>query len=476
MKKSTPPWASLILLALGILSLPFPANAQSATSLVKQVQDKVVTIRVYGDSGQETGVGSGFLADEGLAVTNAHVVAGGNFAEVLDQDGQIIGTAPYALALDLETDLVLLPAPGYRGPGLPLDVDLPEKGEQIWVFGAPLGLDGTVSDGLVAAIRSEGQHPYVQITAPISRGSSGGPVINAQGEVVSVVVSYLEGGQNLNMTIPASQVQALLNMDRGRFDFPESEDLETNLETGEDAGLMFLLGMALADSIACQGTYRGHLDNNAETFDRPIGFLRFAGSGGQEVDITVSSTDFDPVASLTEWTLLAGEEEWMVEDDDSGPGNSARIRATLPISGIYHLLIMSYAEGFGSFNVTFGGATGPPVNHGLNSRWIHVASGNATTFYVDSQTMSGNSRSRTCWVLSVYNEIQSFEDGDRYDSLMEKMEFNCRTQRMCVHSRSFRLEQDSVYSIEIRAYEREWSSIIPGTIGESIMEHCCSEP
>jgi hypothetical protein len=74
-----------------------------------------------------------------------------------------------------------------------------EEGQRVLVIGNPEGLQGTVSDGLVAAIRENGQ--YIQITAPISHGSSGSPVLNEQGQVIGVATSMLVDGQNLNFAI-----------------------------------------------------------------------------------------------------------------------------------------------------------------------------------------------------------------------------------------------------------------------------------
>ncbi|PYR79306.1 MAG: hypothetical protein DMF86_04010, partial [Acidobacteria bacterium] len=84
-------------------------------------------------------------------------------------------------------------------------------GERIVAIGAPNGFDNTISDGLLAAIRHDNGHRYLQITAPVSHGSSGGPVLDKDGKVIGVVVGTIEGGQNLNFAIAVEEVTTLLN-------------------------------------------------------------------------------------------------------------------------------------------------------------------------------------------------------------------------------------------------------------------------
>ncbi len=85
---------------------------------------------------------------------------------------------------------------------------LPREGDKIVVFGSPLGLQGSISDGIVSTIRNTTNGNYIQITAPISPGSSGSPVVNMSGRVVGIATLNIKGGQNLNFAIPAQEVAA----------------------------------------------------------------------------------------------------------------------------------------------------------------------------------------------------------------------------------------------------------------------------
>ncbi len=93
---------------------------------------------------------------------------------------------------------------------LTISKDSPQVGERILIIGSPQGLEATATDGIVSAIRTRSTHgELLQISAPISRGSSGSPVLNLRGEVVAVARATLEDGQNLNFAISSKQVLSL---------------------------------------------------------------------------------------------------------------------------------------------------------------------------------------------------------------------------------------------------------------------------
>ena len=110
------------------------------------------------------------------------------------------------MAVDRENDLALvailagyvdyIPIPSKKNPEWPLRAPLklaitnrPEVGDEVYVVGNPQGLKGTFSQGIISSLRDDG---YLQITAPISRGSSGGPVLNKYGQVIGIVVGAIE--------------------------------------------------------------------------------------------------------------------------------------------------------------------------------------------------------------------------------------------------------------------------------------------
>jgi hypothetical protein len=159
----------------------------------------------------KAGLGTGFvMREDGWIVTNLHVVAGHDEVMVLLSDGtrfpviEVVNASP-------QHDLVILRVKADKLPVLTLgDSDSVRPGDPIVAIGHPLGLEDTISNGLVSAIRKVQQNLVVlQISAPIAPGSSGGPLFNERGEVIGVATAILRGGQNLNLGLPANYVHAL---------------------------------------------------------------------------------------------------------------------------------------------------------------------------------------------------------------------------------------------------------------------------
>jgi serine protease Do len=175
-------------LALVLLLTASVSAQESLPSLVKKVKPAVVAIATYDSSGEALMTGSGFFLRPGQVVTNLHVVRGAVRAEIKTLDGKgkvfpINGT----LAVDEEGDLALLNVdmPLERARTSELASELPDEGEAIFVIGNPLKLEGSVSDGIVAAVREvPTSYRIIQITATISLVNSGSPVFNLRGEVL----------------------------------------------------------------------------------------------------------------------------------------------------------------------------------------------------------------------------------------------------------------------------------------------------
>ena len=115
-------------------------------------------------------------------------------------------------ALDSENDLVLLEvSDSFKAPPLDLSDSGVQIGEPIYVVGNPQGfLEGTVSQGIISGVREfRPGNKRIQMTAPISRGSSGGPVLNDNGTVVGVSVGSQVDGQLLNFAVPSDYLNTL---------------------------------------------------------------------------------------------------------------------------------------------------------------------------------------------------------------------------------------------------------------------------
>ena len=203
------PLALVLLLAPAI----YAQDKENLPALVKRVKPAVVAIATYDANGEPLMTGSGFFLRPGQVVTNLHVVRGAVKAEIKTLDGKgkvfpVNGT----LAIDEEGDLALLNVemPLERSRSTELAKDLPDEGEPIFVIGNPLKLEGSVSDGIVSAVREvPNSYRIIQITAPISHGNSGSPVFNLKGQVLGVVTIKVTNGQNINLAIAAARVAQL---------------------------------------------------------------------------------------------------------------------------------------------------------------------------------------------------------------------------------------------------------------------------
>lgn len=205
------PRLGLLALILSIASVCY--SQENLPELVKRVKPSVVAIATFDSNGEALMTGSGFFFGAGQVVTNLHVVRGAERAEIKTLDGKgkvypVKGT----VAVDEEGDLALLSIdmPLERIRSSELAKTLPDEGETIFVIGNPLKLEGSVTNGIVSAVREvPNSYRIIQITAPISHGNSGSPVFNLKGEVLGVVTVKVTNGQNINLAVDAARVGQL---------------------------------------------------------------------------------------------------------------------------------------------------------------------------------------------------------------------------------------------------------------------------
>ncbi|WP_321112706.1 S1C family serine protease [Halorussus salinisoli] len=189
-------------------------------SLYNETIGSVVTVQVLTQNGQ--GLGSGFVYDgEGRIVTNQHVVGNASTVEVQFDRGEwrtaeVVGRDAYSdlAVLDVEN------SPNYADP-LDLEPAVPDPGKPVAAFGSPLGLPGTITNGIVSGTNRSipaggAQGPQfripntVQTTAAINPGNSGGPLVDCDGQVVGVNTAALSGSENTGFAVPARRVERVV--------------------------------------------------------------------------------------------------------------------------------------------------------------------------------------------------------------------------------------------------------------------------
>jgi S1-C subfamily serine protease len=202
-----------------IISLTFLLALTSIANVrpVAGQEDRAVTIAkiarastVFIETSEATG--SGFVIGDGYVATNHHVIEGAEEITIR-LVGQTESLRATVFRDDKENDVAVLRVLGLDAPALALSRDrMPPQGSKVYVYGNPLNLEGTFSSGEVSALRG---NRFIQITAPISPGSSGGPVLNDHGYVIGVAQGNLQDkekrGQNLNLAVPIFYVTTLVN-------------------------------------------------------------------------------------------------------------------------------------------------------------------------------------------------------------------------------------------------------------------------
>lgn len=195
-------------------------SSDSASQRVARLSRKSVVVVECSTAADRPVLGSGFyLSSTGLVATNAHVVEDcqGVFVR---EDRETLPSNAQIVLVSAEHDVAFLKVPGDRKPALILaPVESLSQGQEVFAIGHPAGLEYSVSDGIISAFRKVASRRLIQTTAPISPGSSGGPLLDASGRVVGMTTAYLDNGQNLNFAVPADILKEHLELAKAR---PES--------------------------------------------------------------------------------------------------------------------------------------------------------------------------------------------------------------------------------------------------------------
>jgi S1-C subfamily serine protease len=184
-------------------------RADSIPDIVARSKSAIIEIVAFDSQNRPIKEGTGFfISSDGVAVTNLHVIQGANSLAAMANDGAFFAFESILYASP-GVDLAILKFTAHDAQWLKLGrSDSAIEGQRVLVIGNPTGLQGTVSDGLIAAFREN--RSMIQITAPISPGSSGSPVLDENGLVIGVATLQRVEGQNLNFAIAVESVKSAL--------------------------------------------------------------------------------------------------------------------------------------------------------------------------------------------------------------------------------------------------------------------------
>ncbi|MDE0398126.1 MAG: tetratricopeptide repeat-containing serine protease family protein [Candidatus Poribacteria bacterium] len=191
--------------------------AQTVPEIAEKALAATVYLEMQDSNGKTLGFGSGFFVKSNLIATDYHVIAG-----AASGTAKLVGKhTTYKIegwtATNEDNDLALLKVSAYGIKPLMLGKsDAVKIGDTVYVAGNPKGLEGTFSDGIISSRRDKYTKKRFQMTAPISPGSSGGPVLNGKGEVIGVSVAAHRDldAQNLNFAIPSHYLKTLLTLSK----------------------------------------------------------------------------------------------------------------------------------------------------------------------------------------------------------------------------------------------------------------------
>lgn len=208
----------------------FPINhsfsqSLNAEQIYKKVSGAVVVIQAYNADSNLVKQGSGVvISSKGYVVTNYHVFEGCDKIEVL-HNGKVVPNVEIS-SIDTTKDILILKVDKKEFPALQIgDEDKILIGERVYAIGSPLGFENTISEGIVSGLRKDETTGinYIQITASISPGSSGGAVVNGKGQLIGISTFYFAAGQNVNFAIPINEI---LKAESDSVPKDISEDLE----------------------------------------------------------------------------------------------------------------------------------------------------------------------------------------------------------------------------------------------------------
>ncbi len=195
----------LSLAAVGLLPT-VSCLAIEAADLYEKRAPSIWLVSVYDAQGQRIKIGSSIVIGHEELVTNCHVLTHGRSIAIKHENTMHAAQLAHA---DVERDLCIIRAKGLAAPAVTIaPVSTLKVGQKVYAIGAPRGMELTLSDGLLSALNHDKDDKLarIQISAPLSPGSSGGGVFDTDGRLIGIAYLTLKDAQNLNFAIPAEWI------------------------------------------------------------------------------------------------------------------------------------------------------------------------------------------------------------------------------------------------------------------------------
>jgi len=186
--------------------MPAAAAAKTPEQIFQQGSQSIVVIHASDGEGNPINLGGGVVTGRELVTTNCHVVEDAAKLEIHYQ-GQSFPATP--VAANQDRDLCQIRVPQLQAPRAILNTGRLRIGQRVYAIGAPEGLELTFSEGLISSLRDFDGSQYIQTSAAISQGSSGGGLFDVEGRLIGITAFFIAEGQNLNFALPASWIVEL---------------------------------------------------------------------------------------------------------------------------------------------------------------------------------------------------------------------------------------------------------------------------
>lgn len=213
MRKSAALILAILLVCLAVISSAAEYRFSEDADAIENAADSVFMLEVYSSSNRQIAVGSGFVVFRSdLLATNYHVIEDGAYVIAVSDDSQRYSVSRVC-AYDKNLDTAILQFDTVTNVR-PLELcatDQLKRGQTVVAIGSPAGLMNTISMGNISAFYKQNRKDWIQFTAPISSGSSGGALFNDQGKVIGITTATYSSAQNVNMAVRSECVAALYN-------------------------------------------------------------------------------------------------------------------------------------------------------------------------------------------------------------------------------------------------------------------------
>jgi tetratricopeptide (TPR) repeat protein len=200
---------SIIVLLVSFVTFLFSINAvaKTAAEVFEKTSQSVVVVKIQDEKGNDIALGSGIVLPGGDVATNCHVIDNAVGIKVYQGKKGYNAIPRY---LDYDRDVCSLSVPDMKAPSVSVGSTKTLKvGSRVYAIGAPKGLTLTLSEGIISNLRTVEGGQYLQITAPISHGSSGGGLFDEDGRLIGLTTFYIAEGQQLNFAIPVEWIGEL---------------------------------------------------------------------------------------------------------------------------------------------------------------------------------------------------------------------------------------------------------------------------